>query len=76
MVRWACLPLLQFGVYTFGRHFQFAALGNGHLLDRLILRPLGDVLDLVDDLVALKDFAEDNVLAIKPAIQSQSSIKL
>ena len=39
-----------------------------HLLG-LVATALGHVLDRLDDLVALKDLAEDNVAAIKPAIR-------
>lgn len=48
-------------------HLQFAALGDLHGLLGSIPGLLVEVLDLIDDLVALEDFAEDDVAAIEPA---------
>lgn len=53
---------------TFGGHRQLSALDD---LDGLLgpVTRLGlDVLDLVDDIVALKDLAEDDVATIEPAV--------
>ena len=60
------LGSLEFRACTFFRHLELAALGDLDFLGRLIARALGHVLDLVDDLEALEDFAEDNVLAVEP----------
>jgi len=57
---------LEFRACTFFRHLELAALGDLDRLGRLVARALGHVLDLVDDLEALEDLAEDNVLAVEP----------
>jgi hypothetical protein len=54
-------------VNTFLRDLEFPALGDLDRLDGLVTRALGHVLDLVDNLVTLKDLTEDNVAAIEPA---------
>jgi hypothetical protein len=59
--------VLELNVNTFRRDFKLAALGNLNGLSRLIVRPGLGVLDLLDDLVTLKDLAENDVSAIKPA---------
>jgi hypothetical protein len=46
---------------------KLAAVRDLDHLDGLVAGALGQVLDLVDDFVALEDFAEDNVAAIEPA---------
>jgi hypothetical protein len=46
---------------------KLAAVSDLDHLHGLVAGALGHVLDLVDDLVALEDFAEDNVAAIEPA---------
>jgi hypothetical protein len=58
---------LEFHMDTFFWHLQLAALGDLHWLLRLVTRPLLAVLDLVDDIVALKNLAEHDVAAIEPA---------
>ena len=60
------LGSLEFRACTFFRHLELAALGDLDCLGRLVARALGHVLDLVDDLEALEDLAEDNVLAVEP----------
>lgn len=52
---------------TFCGNLELAALGDSDSILGLVAASLGHVLDLLDDLVALKDFAEDDVLAIQPA---------
>lgn len=59
--------VLQFGMYTFSRHFQLPTLGDRDFFLGLVARILCDVLDLVHDVITFKDFAKDNVLAIEPA---------
>jgi hypothetical protein len=54
-------------VNTFLWYLELSALGNLDGLDGLVAGTLGHVLNLVDDLVALKDLAEDDVAAIEPA---------
>jgi hypothetical protein len=58
---------LEFRVNTFRWDLELSALGNLDCLDRLVAGTLGDVLDLVNDIIALKDLAEDNVAAVEPA---------
>ena len=60
------LGSLEFRACTFFRHLELAALSDLDCLGRLVARALGHVLDLVDDVEALEDLAEDNVLAIEP----------
>ena len=57
---------LEFRASTFFRHLKLAALDDLDCLLRLVARVLGHVLDLLDDLVALEHFAEDDVLAVQP----------
>lgn len=52
---------------TFGRDLQLAALGNLDSLLGLIAGKGLEVLDLVDNIVALEDLAEDDVAAVQPA---------
>jgi hypothetical protein len=49
------------------RHLELSALDDLDILLRLVAAALSDILDLVDDIIALEDFAEDDVLAIEPA---------
>lgn len=48
---------------------EFSALGNLDVRRRAVTTALGDVLNLLDDVIALKDFAEDNVTAVQPPIR-------
>ena len=57
---------LQLRVNTFFRNLQFAALDDLHLLLWLVTGVLLRVLNLVDNLIALKNFAKDNVTSIEP----------
>ena len=59
---------LELHVDTFRRDLQLAALGNLDCLNRLVARSGLDVLDLLDDVVALEDLAEDNVTAVEPPV--------
>jgi hypothetical protein len=63
-------------VYTFLGHLELPALGNLDGLHGLVTRALGDVLNLVYDVVALKDLAEDDVAAIEPAGDDGGNKKL
>lgn len=60
------LGSLEFRACTFFRHLELAALGDLDCLGRLVARALRHVLNLVDDLEALEDLAEDNVLSVEP----------
>ena len=51
---------------TFGGDLKLAALGDLDGLRGLVAHALLAVLDLLDDIVALEDLAEDDVLAIEP----------
>ena len=59
---------LEFDVDTFRRNLKLAALDNLDGVDRLVTTSGRAVLDLVDNVVALKDFAENDVTAIKPPV--------
>lgn len=52
---------------TFLRHLELAALGDFDCLDGLVARALGNVLDLLHDVVSLEDLAEDDMATIEPA---------
>jgi hypothetical protein len=52
---------------TFFWHLQLAALDNLDGLHRLVARALGHILDLVDDIVALKDLSKDDMSPVEPA---------
>lgn len=52
---------------TFLWYLELSALGDLDSLDGLVAGSLGDVLDLLDDLVALEDLAENDVATIEPA---------
>jgi hypothetical protein len=67
---------LEFSVNTFLWDLELSALGDLDRLDWLVTRSLGDALDLVDDLVALEHFAEDNMAAIQPACHDRGDEKL
>lgn len=69
-----CMKLSKFHVNTFCGHLQLAALGDLDLLPRLVAGRCLGVLDYLDELVALKNLAEDDVAAIKPAEQPRVSI--
>jgi hypothetical protein len=55
-------------VDTFWGHLQLATLGDLDGLDRLVARGGLHLLDLLDDIIALEDLAEDDVAAIQPAV--------
>jgi len=52
--------------FLFGAHVDLAALGNLDSLNRLAATADSSVLDLLDNVVAVDDLAEDNVLAVEP----------
>lgn len=56
---------------TFFGHRQLPALDDLDGLLGLVARVLVDVLNLFDDVVALKDLAKDDVLAVQPATKSR-----
>ena len=57
---------LKFHADTFFGDLQLAALGDLDRLCRLVAGESLGILDLLNDLVALEDLAEDDVAAIKP----------
>ena len=57
---------LELNVNTFRGDIKLAALGDLDSLDGSVRRSSLAVLDLLDNFVALKNLAEDNVLAIEP----------
>lgn len=57
---------LQLRPSTFFGNLKLAALGDLDSILRLVAGVLGDVLDLVHDVVAFEDFAEDDVPAVEP----------
>jgi hypothetical protein len=59
---------LEVDVNTFRRDLKLAALDDLDGLDGLIASSCLDVLNLLDNLVALEDFAEDDVAAIEPTV--------
>ena len=68
--------VLQFGMYTFSRHFQLPTLGDRDLFLGLIARVLCDVLDLVHNVITFKDFSKDNVLAVEPAYERLVDVRV
>jgi len=61
---------LELGVNTFFGHFELSALDDCHLLDRFVACSFCHVFNRGHDLVALKHFSKDNVLAIEPAFMT------
>jgi hypothetical protein len=59
--------ILELDMNTFGRNLQLAALGN---LDFRLgtVGGGGSVLNLLNDIVTLENFAEDDVSAIEPSV--------
>ena len=60
---------LEFRVNTFSffsRHLDLATLSNLDFLLRLVTHGLLDVLNLVDNIPSLENFAKNNVLSIQP----------
>lgn len=57
---------LELGVNTFRWHFQLSALHDLHGLSRAICCTFGNVFDLLDNIITLKDLAEDDVFTIEP----------
>lgn len=57
---------LKLHVDTFRGNLELAALGDLDRLSRSITSAGLGVLDLLDDIVALEDLAENDVLAIEP----------
>jgi len=54
-------------VNTFLWNLEFPALRDLDRLDWLVALALGNILNLVDNLVAFEDFSKHNVAAIEPA---------
>ncbi len=65
---------LEFHVNTFWGHRKLSALRNLNRLHRLVARRLLDILDLVDDVVALQDFAEDDVASVQPTVGEKGQV--
>jgi hypothetical protein len=57
-------------VDTFFWYFKLATLDDLDSNHWLVSRPLLNVLDLLDDFIALEDFTEDNVSTIEMARRS------
>lgn len=57
---------LELNVNTFGRDLQLAALGNLDSVHGLVAGSRLAALDLVNNVVALEDFAKDDVAAVQP----------
>ena len=56
-----------------GIHLELTALHDLDDLLGLVTGSLGNVLNLVDDIVSLEDFSENDVAAIEPSVQSWSA---
>lgn len=54
---------------TFFGNLELSALGDPDRLLGLVAGLLVDVLDLLDDVVALEDLAEDDVTAVQPPVR-------
>lgn len=63
----AVCKYLELNVDTFGRNLQLAALHNLDSLRGLVTGRSFEVLDLVNEVVAFEDFAENDVAAVQPA---------
>jgi hypothetical protein len=61
---------LEVDVNTFRGHLKLATLDNLDGIDGLIAREGLCSLDFLDNFVAFEDFAEDDVAAIKPTVDS------
>ena len=66
---------LEVDVNTFRGDLKLATLDDLDSLHRLVTRSGLAVLDLLDDLVALEDLAEDDVTAIEPPVTEEVSIR-
>lgn len=53
-----------------GLHLQFAALDDLDVLEGPVVAALRNILDLVDNIVALENLTKNDVLAIEPTRQS------
>lgn len=60
---------LKFDVNTFFRYWQLSALCNLDEFGGLVSWCLGHLLDLLDDLVSLKDFTENDMLPVEMALK-------
>ena len=56
----------ELNVDTFFRDRQLAGLGDLNRVDGLVAGPSLDLLDLLDDVIALEDLAEDDVATVEP----------
>jgi hypothetical protein len=63
-------------VDTFFWDWDLATLSDGHSGCWLVSWVLWDVLNLLDNVVALEDFAEDNVSAVKVTVLSDQYVML
>lgn len=66
---------------TFFGNWKFARLGDLDVLEGLVSASFWNVLDGLDDFVALEDFAEDNVSTVEMAgtvsgVATTSAVKL
>lgn len=60
---------LEFHVDTFGGNVKLATLDDLDRLNGLVTAGRLEVLDLVNDVVALEDLAKDNVTAVEPPVE-------
>ena len=68
----ARLDPLQFLMATLAfLHLELSALRNLDRLGGSVTTTLGDVLDLLDDIAALKDLAKHNMTAVEPPVNTQ-----
>lgn len=65
---------LEFHVDTFFGHRQLSALNDLDRLLGLVAGVLVDVLDLLDDVVALENLTEDDVLAVEPPMEKTGQL--
>jgi len=60
-------------VNTFRGDFKLARFGDDHLLDGLVAGLRLDVFNLLDNVVALEDLAEDDVATVEPPAKKPGS---
>lgn len=72
---WWCADTSELHVNTFFGNRQLSALDDRHSRLGLVARVLLNILDLLDNVVALEDLAEDNMLAIQPTTNSPGQLR-
>jgi len=61
------MPSSKLRVSTFFGHLQLSTLDDLDCLEWLIISTLGNIFHLLNNIVALQNFAEDHVATIKPS---------